>query len=447
MKTWTLILALSLSAVAQDAPRPEGLVLESHDVDVEFHENLGFMTVAFKVKNPTDRPLEGEVAFLAPSRAAVYEMSILKHIGSTQRRAVLLRPNHAVALYVGDKERQLNGQSPADATGGLAAIRSGQRMPDALHAGEGGNPASNFIANAMARHRAGFDPALLELRGEDRYHLRFFPVPARDNQTVTFRIAFEVPRQGKRYEATVPLRLDSNFSTARARFTGTVAVSSSDVLGLPSSSSHDLRRVQRSEDQRRVMAAMDPQDGKSLVLSYDLGFWAKLHDPAAGAKSAEGLGAAGTSALRALRSLRALEAADEISRRELGPAAGAVSAWGSFLAIEKGDARDLAREAERALRPDPAPAAPMTDEEAKECEFVRAAKKLPARSWAPRCEIHVVSTNDPAKLQWARDNGIGSGRSTGLLNGTSFEYVKHGTGCPVQEPNVEKLRQRAAALK
>lgn len=380
MKTWTWILALSLTAVAQDVPRPDGLVLETHDVDLEFHENLGIMTVKVKVKNPTDRPLEGEVDFLAPSRAAVYEMSILKHISSTQRRGVLLRPDQALALYAGDKERQLNGQSPADPVGGPGRPGSAPRLPEALLPREGGNSPENLLAAAMARHQAGFDPALLESRGEDRYRLRFVPVPARDNQTVTFRIAFEVPRQGKAYEATVPLRLESNFNTAGARFTGTVAVSSADTLGLPSSSSHELRTARRSEDQRRVTAEIDVQGGKTLNLTYLLGFWAKTHDPAAGATASEGLGSAGTSALRALRSLQGLEAADETARRELGPAAGVVSPWGSFLAIEKGDARELARAAERELRPDSAPAAPATDEQARECEFVRAAMKLPARS-------------------------------------------------------------------
>jgi hypothetical protein len=455
MRTWILILGLAFAAVAQDAPKDDGLILTSHLVDLQVNENLGVLKVQFKVKNPTDRPLEGDVSFSAPRGAAVYEAGILKHIVSTQRKSKVLNPDRAASLYSADKNKQLNGTDDvaagAMARGGGMNSATSARMsfpptspfsgtPKVMTEGPTNNP---FLMNAYQRHMAGYDPALVEFVSGDRYRLRFFPVPARDDQTVTLWMAFEVRKEPRAYAATVPLRLDSNFSaTAATRAEIRIALSSADALPTVTCSSHALKSIERDEDGHRFAAVADAPEGVAeLVLSYGPGFWARPHDFAPDAKSGE------APALRAVRARRALERAEEPVRAGLALSTHVVTAYGSFLVIEANDARDLARSEGRTLRPESVPAAPVFDEDAKQCDFVRALLKLPALSRSAPCEIRTVSTNDPAKLQWARDNGITSGRSNTLLSSTSFEYVKHATGCAVHEPNVEKLRQRSELLK
>jgi hypothetical protein len=256
-------------------------------------------------------------------------------------------------------------------------------------------------------------------------------------------MAFEVRKETRAHGAIVPLRLDSNFrANAATRAEIRISVSSADALATVGCSSHALKSIQRDEDGHRFAAVADAPEGVAdLLLSYELGFWARPHDFAPDAKPGE------APALRAIRARRALEHADEPARASLALSTHVVSAYGSFLVIEANEARDLARSGGRALRPESAPAAPVSDEDAKQCDFVRALLKLPELSRSTPCEIHTVSSNDPAKLQWARDNGIASGRSNAFLSSMSFDYVKHAAGCAVQEPNVEKLRLRAASMK
>lgn len=496
MRALSLSLVLAMAVAAQDATRSDGLVLVSRQVELEIQENLGLLRMDIKVKNPTDRPLEGDVSLSMPRGSAVHEASILNHIGSSERRAHLLGPDQAAALYAADMSRQLNGtEDPASAgmaagggmrpspqptaapasgvAGGLQAGRAAAATPrPALPSGSAtgasvsptsSNGASRLTANGLTGQttliRSGTnvsaqvapknDPALVERTGPDRYRLRFFPVPPRDTQTVTLRASFEVDREGNAFAATVPIRLESNLIvTGETRTAGRVALSSADALKSVTCASHGFGPIQRDEDGRRFSARIDSLgDGRALTLSYELGFWAKVHDFSTDSGLRGPLPSGALAGFRAVRSARALERAEEVARPALGRASGVVSAYGSFLVIPRNDARDLAREASRELKPDSGPAAAATEEETRDCEFVRSAMNLPARSWAPRCEIHVVSTTDPAKLRWARENGIVSGRSNGLLQGTSFEYVKHGPACKVREPNAEKLKQAAAALK
>lgn len=437
MRTSVWILGLALAAVAQDARPKDGLVLVSQHVDLRINESLGFYTVQFKVSNPTDRALEGDVTFSTPTGAAVYEARLLKHVASTERTARLLAPDRAAGLYNAARNRP-NPETDSIAEAVVAPSGGWKtatpRTPatpvrtPTVTAGPTPLPPNTSPMNAPARTNTNQavppinDPALLEWVSADRYRLRFFPVPARDTQTVTFRVAFESSKERHAHAAVVPLGLETNFrKTDASRISARLSLTSADAVKSVASSSHSLASVERDEDGHRFSAVVDGlADGRDLKLTYDLGFWS-------------GGGTLKADEATALQAVRA--------RRDV------VSAQGSFLVIDKSEARDLARLAERELKPDAAPAAPTSDEDARECEFVRAAMKMAARSWAPRCEIRVVSTTDPARIRWAHDHGIVSGRSIGLLQGGSFEYVKHGSGCKVQEPNAEKLKQLAGSLK
>lgn len=488
MRTILLILALSVSAAAQGTPPEERLFLASHQVDLQVHENLAVLRVQIKVKNRTDRSLEGDLTFSTPPGAAVFGAALQKHIASTERRGRLLHPDQAAALYASDKTRQEEG---GDETLARTAVGSGARSmaggggpaappppPPGLGQPRGGYqggqagaipppyppaPQSNSPVagagtpaqrptwetnqgtgqpvlritdgrNGCPVNGAPTDPALLEWISGDRYRLRFTPVPARDHQTVTFWVAFELTREGRALVFKAPLAFDSDFRTSSAtRREGRISVGSSDRLGAIACASHPLRSIRQDEDGRRFTAAIDALDAApELALAYEPGFWAK---------PGHALPADAAAGLRALRARQALEQAPEADRPAMGLASGIVSAYGSFLVIEKGEARDLARAGARGLKTDATLVAPATDDELRACGFVR------PRRGAPSCEVHAVSTNDAAKIQWARDNGLTSGRSNGLLEGTSFEYVKHGAGCRVGEPNVQKLRQWAGSIK
>lgn len=484
MRTWLLLLALSFAASAQGAPPEPKLFLASQEVDLQVHENVGVLKVQITVKNPSEQPLEGDLSFAAPAGAAVFGVALQHHIASTQRQGRLLRPEQARALYEGDKTRQeeeggddalartavgsgMRGMSgpppgaPPPSPGGLGQPRGGvghvnpgipppyPPAPPSNSPVSGAGPSAprptwnpNHL-NGQRGMRIGdgrdgcaingppTDPALLEALGGDRYRLRFYPVPARDHQTVTFWLAFELTKEGKALVLKLPLGLDGDFRTSSAtRREGRLFVGSADRLGAIVCASHPLRSIRQDDDGRRFTAAIDALDAApELQVSYEPGFWAKPGQPS-------GDGAAG---LRALKAREALDQAPEAERPAKGPAAGIVSAYGSFLVIEKSEARDLARAAARALRTESA--APATDDELRQCGFAV------SRKGGPACALHAVSTNDAAKIQWARDQGLMSGPSTALLQGTSFEYVKHGAGCPVRDPSADRLRQRAGSLK
>src|SRR5215831_18112341 len=102
-------LALCFSGLAWGAPQDETPVIVARSVELRLEENLGILKVQFKVKNPTDRPLEGDVRFSAPAGGAVYEASLLKHISSTERKAKVVGPDQAAAFYALQKS---NAQEP-----------------------------------------------------------------------------------------------------------------------------------------------------------------------------------------------------------------------------------------------------------------------------------------------------------------------------------------------
>lgn len=421
-------LALCVSGLAWGAPQDESLVLVSRTVDLRLEENFGLLQVQVKVKNPTDRALEGEVRFSVPAGAAVYEASLLKHISSTERKSKLVTPDQAQAFYALAKNAF---KDTAEET--LIAQAMMKKYPKAYY-------------------QTKKDPAIIEHVGEDRYRLRFFPVPARDNQTVTWRCAFEVPREEGACVATIPMAWDTPMKSAPdAVVEARVTVRSSDDLGAVASTSHRLGSIQRHAELHRFSAAVEPAgDGSDLVLSYGLSPKAKLHDFAPDAKIDAGLAVQrpdDARALHAVRAKRALERASDADRPAIGLAAAVVSPQASLLVIETSEARELARTDDRSFKAAAGNGRPITEDDALQCDFIRGAAQLPALAPGATCGVHVISTNSVAKIQWAKDNGLKVASTGVLLATSSVEYVKHLGACSLKEPNPEKLRKVAEVLK
>jgi len=428
MKRFLPALILFISNLAWGSPQDEAPVIVSRTVELRLEENVGLLQVQFKVRNPTDRALEGEVRFAVPAGAAVYEASLLKHISSTERKSKVVTPDQATAFYA------LAKNSVKD-TAEEALI--GQAM---------------MKKYPKAYYQTKKDPAIIDQVSEDRYRLRFFPVPARDNQTVTYRVAFEVPREEGACVATVPLAWDSPMKPAPDAVCETrVTVRSSDDLGAVTSGSHRLGAIQRHAELHRFAAVVEPSaEGADLVMSYVLSPKARLHNFSADAKIDPGLAAQRPDDARALHAVRAkqtLDRAAEADRPALGPAAAVVSAHASLLVIEASEARELARTDDRSFKAEAGSAKPISEDDALQCDFIRSAAQLPALAPGATCGVHVISTNSAAKVQWAKDHAL-KVTSTGVLLATSsVEYVKHLGACALREPNPEKLRKIADVLK
>jgi hypothetical protein len=403
-------------------------VLVSRTVDLRVEENFGLLQVQFKVKNPTDKSLEGEVRFSVPAGAAVYEASLLKHISSTERKSKLVSPDQASAFYALVKDSAKDTAEDA-----LISQAMMKKYPKAY--GKGSK-----------------DPAIIEHLSEDRYRLRFFPVPARDNQTVTYRVAFEIPKADGAWVATVPLGWDTPMKSAPDAVVETrVTVRSSDDLGAVTSSSHRLGSVQRHSELHRFGAIVEPSaENTDLALTYVLGPKARLQDFSQDAKIDPSLAsqrADDARALHAVRAKRALDRASDADRPALGLAAAVVSPHGSLIVIETSAARDFARTDDRSFKADAGTAKPIMEDDALQCDFIRAAAQLPALAPGTACGVHVLSTNSAAKVQWAKENGLKVNESGVLLTTRSVEYVKHAGACTLREPNPEKLRKVAEVLK
>jgi hypothetical protein len=421
-------LLLSISGLAWGTPDDETPLIVSRTVELRLEENVGLLQVQFKVKNPTERALEGDVRFSVPAGAAVYEASLLKHISSTERKSKLVTPDQASAFYALAKNSVKD--TAEEALIGQAMLK---KYPKAYY-------------------QTKKDPAIIDHVAEDRYRLRFFPVPPRDNQTVTYRVAFEVPREEGACVATIPLSWETAMKSAPDAVVETrVTVRSADDLGAITSSSHRLGSTQRHAELHRFGAVVEAAaEGSDLVLSYGLGPKAKLHDFSPDAKIDAGLASQrpdDARALHAVRAKRTLDRAAEGDRPALGLAAAVVSPHASLLVIEASEARDLARTDDRSFKAESGSARPITEDDALQCDFIRTSAQLPALAPGATCGVHVISTNSAAKVQWAKDNGL-KVTSTGVLLATSsVEYVKHLGACSLREPNPEKLRKVAEVLK
>jgi hypothetical protein len=437
MKTSILALGLAISGLAWGSPQDDTLVLMSRGVDLQLHENLGLLKVQFKVKNPTDRPLEGEVSFSAPPGGAVYEASLLKHISSTERKSKVVSPDQAAAFYALAKSSQQDSTEEA---------LTGQALRGAF-------AHSRYHKDGYSKSvLPGQDPAILEYVSQDRYRLRFFPVPPHDDQTVTYLVAFEVSKEGNAWLAKVPLGWDTPMKSAvDASYEARMSLRSSDALGNVTCSSHRLGSIQRDREAHRFAAVVEASAERSeLVLSYSLNQKAKPHDFSPDTKadaSSVSVKADEARALRAVRAMRALEGASESVRPALGLSAAVVSPHSSLLVIETSVARDLARSDDRSFRADSGSSTPISEEDALQCDFIRAAAQLQGVSRATPCGVHTLCTNSAAKVQWAKENELTVGHSGVLLATSSVEYVKHGAGCPLHEPNPDKLRKVAENLK
>jgi hypothetical protein len=228
-------------------------------------------------------------------------------------------------------------------------------------------------------------------------------------------------------------------------------VRSADDLGVVTSSSHRLGSIQRHSEAHRFSAVVEPAaEGADLVLSYVLSPKARLHNFAPDAKVDAVLAAQQADEARALHAVRAkqvLDRASEADRPSLGLAAAVVSPHGSLLVIETSEARDLARTDDRSFKAAAGASKPITEDDALQCDFIRAAAQMPALAPGTPCGLHVLSTNSAAKVQWAKDNGLKVTQTGVLLTTTSVEYVKHLGACALREPNPEKLRKVAEVLK
>jgi len=437
MKASMLALGLALSSLAWGSPQDDTLVIVSRVVDLQLHENLGLLRVQFKVRNPTDRPLEGEVSFSSPPDGAVYEASLLKHISSTERKSKVLSPDPAATFYALAKSSQKDSTEESITAQALRGAFA--------HSGYHKKGYSKSVL-------PGQDPAILEYVSQDRYQLRFFPVPPHDDQTVTYLVAFEVSKEGNAWLAKVPLGWDTPMkSTADTSYEARVSLRSSVASGSITCSSHRLGSIQRDREAHRFIAVVEgPAERSELALSYILNQKAKPHDFSPNTladASSISLKVDEAWALRAARDKRALEAAPASERPALGLSAGVVSPHGSLLVIEASVARDLARSDDRSFSSEPASSTSISKEDSLHCDFVRAAAALPALTRANPCGFHTLSTNSAAKIQWARENGLTVDHAGVLLATSSVVYVTHGAGCPLHEPNPDKLRKVAEDLK
>ena len=228
-------------------------------------------------------------------------------------------------------------------------------------------------------------------------------------------------------------------------------MTSADDLGAVTSSSHRLGSIQRHSEAHRFAAVVEPSaESADLELSYVLGPKARLHSFAPDAKIDAILAAQQADEARALHAVRAklaLDRASESDRPALGLAAAVVSPHGSLLVIETSEARDLARTDDRSFKAGTGSSKPITEDDALQCDFIRAAAQLPALAQGTPCGMHVLSTNSAAKVQWAKDNGLKLTQTGVLLATSSVEYVKHVGACAIREPNPEKLRKVAEVLK
>jgi hypothetical protein len=421
MKKWTSILGLLIAGLAHGDTDETGLVLGLRQIDVRILESIGTIRLQLKVTNPTSRPLEGVFAFSAPVGAAVYEADVLKHIPSKARVSKVATPDFGEGLYAMDKQRILGG--------------------------------TEELAVAYLMHRSGHgdDPALVEQIAEDRYRVRFFPVPAGDDQTLTVLLAFEVPHDTGSFEVKIPLGYESNFRLGKSsRFETRIDLQSSDALAAVTSSTHRLDLVRKPQGSHQFWTVSDDAAGKpELALSYGLGAGARtidvgsmthlrVHPLATGEDRA---------ACQALRSKRHLLSVAEAARPALGLSANLVSRYGSLLVMEDSLASILARDEGHLLRCESPSRVAVTKDEVLKCDFVRAAAQMPALSRSSTCELRAASTNDPAKIHWAQECGLIGSRTQAASSSASFEYVKHGRDCPLHEPSPEKLRLMVELLR
>jgi hypothetical protein len=407
----TALALLALAPLAAEAePRGDELVLRKRQVQVLVNENLARVTLTWKVSNSGLRPLEGEVIFKAPKGAVVTESTLLKHIASANHRSKLFPSSRAFALYESAKGLELKGEDLKQASAVMAAATRAinKKLSEERDRAEhplitpSGNPKHPFrIHNPNNYSEFVDDPALVEWLGEDSYRLRFFPVPANDDQTVSITLAIETSQEGADRTLRIPLAMKDNFVWGeKTDCDARLAFHSSRPLEFGGSTSHRFE-VQKSAQQTGDVAliAREEKPASELAFRYRLATDAALSPP------------------------------------QIFPG---VSQSESLLIIADADLKQAERHGTA-----PAAGAPGPDD-LKRCGFIRAG--------AAGCCEHSVVTSDPARLKWARDHGLSPRARKSTIGFAQpwmyeFDYVAHSAGCPLSEVDPIKLKALAAAEK
>jgi hypothetical protein len=389
----TVILALAALPWLQASER---LVLSERAVTLKVADATASVTWRFKVRNPGLKAGEGEIELRAPAGAAVYEVRVEELISARDRCSRPLEARRAQALY--DEGKRI--EKSADELSETLA-RAGRRNQ---------TPTPVVLGN---------DPALVEESGKDRYRLRFHPVPALGEQTVSVTLAVGAERVGDHCRLLIPLELSSNLSSEAARSEIRVDLASSSKTGAGVSSATHALPLGTGARYSAVLAG----EGKEFAVEYRAG------PAAAGEKDR---------AVRALAARRSMEGLDEAARLRVSLEAGIVSSQASLLVIE----RSLRREAERNL-PEARPIAP---DEAKTCDLVRAEAGLPSLKRQGPCEVRVITTNDAARLAWARAQGLELREARGK-SGFAFELARHDWACRLGEASPLRLKAAAQGLR
>jgi hypothetical protein len=307
------------------------------------------------------------------------------------------------------------------------------------------------IAYLMHRSGHGDDPALVEVVSEDRYRVRFMPVPAGDDQTLTVLLSFEVPQDAAFWSARIPLEYESNFRSEKtSRFETRIDLRSSDALAGVTSSTHRLELSRKLQGSHQVWTVSDDGAGRpELAFSYGLGASARPMDLASDGKIRQHplFTVEDRAACQALRSKRLLSRAVDPARTAGELSANLVSRYGSLLVMEDSLASILMRDEGHALHCETPSHLAASKEEVQKCDFVRAAAQMPALSRSTSCEIRAASTSDSAKIRWAQECGLLGTRAGPISSPATFEYVRHGRDCPLHEPSPEKLRLMAELLR
>jgi hypothetical protein len=385
MRIRSALLLLTLIAIPAGAvPRADELILRKRQVEVRVDENVVRATLSWTVANSGLRSLEGELLFRIPKGAALTEATLAKHIASGDHRSKLLDSARASALYEAVKRRDSRDDDLQEITGlqpiGRIAQRFGQHM--------------------ATIPRLCTDPALLEQVTEDEYRLRFFPVPANDDQTVAVTLAFESTPDGSDRAVRIPLVFKDAFvASARTEYTVKLDLRSTSPIEFRGSTSHTLAVPKGSPEAREVrLSAREDRPANELAFRYRV--------------AADGR-------------LPAFRPGPGVTRTE------------SLLVIEQSDQKQVERQGS-------VPGVAPGPDDLKKCGFVRAG--------AAGCCEHSVATSDPGQVKWAREHGLSPRprpAAFGFSNGPvyEFDYVAHTLGCPVREVDPAKIKALAAAVK
>jgi hypothetical protein len=180
---WIGVLGMAATASGGDE---EKLRLREQRVELRVEGRLARATLAWSVANPTLRAGEGEVLVRFPKGAVVHEAELKYHIAPGERVSRLVPRARAASLYETVRKSVKDDEGMAE-IGRLVAL-----VPHVRLSGMAAPPPPPPLPTpAELARMAAEDPALVEQAGEDTYRLRFVPVPALGEQTVTLLAAWE----------------------------------------------------------------------------------------------------------------------------------------------------------------------------------------------------------------------------------------------------------------